>query len=95
MMTIERSNGSGEHAPTDSGKTRSLRRGSRLRRFAASVLLILVVTACTPAEIEGSLNRIASSFEEGGLERGLSEAIFVVEFAIPVVGMRLGSAFGP
>lgn len=80
-----------------SGKTLPAGGGFCMRRFMATVILVfsLALAGCTPAEIEGSLNRIAVSFEQGGIERGLSEAIFVLEFAIPVVGMRLGSAFGP
>lgn len=66
--------------------------GFRMRRLTIAVLLVLslIAPACTPAEIEASLDRIAVSFEQGGVERGLAEAIFVVEYAIPVIGMRLG-----
>lgn len=69
----------------------------RLRRFTAILLLALspALAGCTPEEIEASVGRIAVSFEEGGIERGLADAIFVVDLAIPVIGMRLGSAFGP
>jgi hypothetical protein len=69
----------------------------RLRRLTAVLFLVLMPTlaGCTPEEIEASVGRIAVSFEEGGVERGLADAIFVVDLAIPVIGMRLGSAFGP
>lgn len=71
--------------------------GLRMRRLGVATLLALSVLApaCTPEEIEMSLDRISSSFEQGGVERGLAEAVFVVDYAIPVVGMRLGSALGP
>lgn len=75
----------------------TVRRSLKNRRsLVASLLaLSLVTAACTPAEIEASFRGIAISFEEGGVERGLAEAVFVLEYAIPVVEMRLGSAFGP
>ena len=73
------------------------RRGLRVRKLGMALLLLLslIAPACTPEEIEASLERIAVSFEEGGVERGLADAVLVVEYAIPVVGMRLGSALGP
>lgn len=84
-------------APIERGKTRFTRRSRRMSRFTVAVLLSLglATTACTPAEIEASLNRIAVSFEQGGAERGLAEAVFVAEYAVPVIEMRLRAAFGP
>jgi hypothetical protein len=69
----------------------------RMRRLGVAVLVVLslVAPACTPEEIEMSLEQIAVSFEQGGVERGLAEAVLVVDYAIPVIGMRLGSALGP
>lgn len=76
---------------------RAAQGGFRMRRCTIAVLLVLslMAPACTPAEIEASLEHIAVSFEQGGVERGLAEAVFVVEYAIPVIGMRLGYALGP
>lgn len=54
-----------------------------------------LIAGCTPAEIEASIESISISFEEGGTERGLAEAIFVVNHAIPIIEMRLSGAFGP
>lgn len=64
----------------------------RVRSGAVAVILAVSVLAsgCTPAEIEGSLARIAVSFEEGGPERALSDAIYIGETAVLVIGMRLG-----
>ena len=41
-----------------------------------------------------SMTEIAMGFEQGGVERGLASAVFVVHMAIPVIGMRLGSTMG-
>lgn len=78
-------------------QTRAPRPRFRLRRLTLAVILTLGLgtAGCTPAEIEASLNRIAVSFEQGGVERGLAEAVFVAEYAIPVIEMRLRSYFGP
>ncbi|MDH3189617.1 MAG: hypothetical protein OEM39_03120 [Acidimicrobiia bacterium] len=71
-------------------------RGLRIRRSTVAILLAVsgTVTACTPAEIEQSIQMLTVSFEEGGLESGLSTAAFIGQVAVPVIGMRLGS-FGP
>lgn len=85
MKTIPRSQRSGEPpAPA---------RRLRVRGCVAAFLLAIspVLSACSPEEIEMSVEGIAVSFEEGGVERGLASAIFVVQMAIPVIGMRLGS----
>lgn len=68
----------------------------RMRRGVAVLLLAItpILAGCTPGEIEMSVNQIAGSFEQGGTERGLISAVFVLQMAIPVVRMRLGSAFG-
>lgn len=69
----------------------------RWRGWALGLLFAFspVATGCTPAEIEASFQSMAVSFEEGGAERGLAEAIFVLNHAIPIINMRLSSAFGP
>lgn len=71
-------------------------RRHRVRGSVAAFLLAIspVLSACSPEEIEMSVEGIAMSFEEGGVERGLATAIFVVEMAIPTIGMRLGSSMG-
>lgn len=68
----------------------------RVRRCVAAFLLAIspVLAGCTPEEIEMSVEEIAVSFEQGGVERGLASAVFVVHMAIPVIGMRLGSTMG-
>jgi hypothetical protein len=67
-----------------------------MRSWVTALLLAIspILAGCTPEEIEMSMTEIAVSFEEGGVERGLASAVFVVHMAIPVVGMRVGSAFG-
>jgi hypothetical protein len=98
MTAIDQPGGTGEKVTTiETERTRTVGASLRLRRFAAVLLLVLTpaLTGCTPEEIEASVGRIAVGFEEGGVERGLADAIFVVDLAIPVIGMRLGSAFGP
>ena len=84
-------------APRGIGSTGPSRETGRVRRLTIVVLLVLGLgtAGCTPAEIEASLNRIAVSFEQGGVERGLAEAVFVAEYAVPVIEMRLRAAFGP
>lgn len=69
----------------------------RVRGCVAAFLLAIspVLSGCSPEEIEMSVEGIAVSFEEGGVERGLASAIFVVQMAIPVIGMRLGSTMAP
>lgn len=97
MSRTGRPTGSG-NGPTLGGmKSPTSRRGRRARRLAAVLLLVMgsTVVGCTPEQIEASAENIAVSFEEGGAERGLAEAVFVMQMAIPIVGMRLGSAFGP
>lgn len=70
---------------------RTASRGGRLRSGAVAILAVSVLaTGCTPAEIEGSLARIAVSFEEGGPESALSDAMSIGETAVLVIGMRLG-----
>lgn len=71
-------------------------RGLRIRRSMAAFLIALsgVVTSCTPAEIERSIQMLTVSFEEGGVESGLSTAALIGQVAVPVIGMRLGS-FAP
>lgn len=94
MSAIDRSNGPGEALATiDGGKTRAARRGLGMRRFTAAVFLALspVAAGCTPAEIEQSIELLTVSFEEGGLESGLSTAAIIGQQAVLVVGMRLGS----
>lgn len=87
---------SGRRAPRTTTKG-SGPKGFRIRGLTLAVVLALGLgtAGCTPAEIEASLNRIAVSFEQGGAERGLAEAVFVAEYAIPVIEMRLRSYFGP
>ena len=64
--------------------------------MAACILVLSPALAgCTPEEIEGSMDLIATSFEQGGVERGLIDAIFVLNLAIPVAEMRFRAAFGP
>lgn len=69
----------------------------RVRRLVATLLLTLttLVAGCTPEEIELSVERIATSFEQGGIERGLFDSVAVLNHAIPVVEMRFRAAFGP
>lgn len=69
----------------------------RWRGLTLALLLAIgpLAAGCTPGEIEGSFRSISVSFEEGGAERGLAEAIFVLNNAIPIIDMRLRSAFGP
>ncbi len=76
--------------------TPSSRRGG-WRSWVLGLLLLAtpVATGCTPAEIEASIERMSVSFEEGGAERGLAEAVFVLNNAIPIINMRLSAAFGP
>lgn len=78
---------------------REIRVTQRLRWRGLTLGLLLAITpvaaGCTPSEIEGSMELIAVSFEEGGEERGLIAAIFVVNNAIPIINMRLSSAFAP
>lgn len=92
-MTNDRSNRREPAAPKRETDPKRL----RVRKIALAVVLALGLgtAGCTPAEIEASLNRIAVSFEQGGAERGLAEAVFVAEYAIPVIEMRLRAAFGP
>lgn len=68
----------------------------RLRGYVAAFLLAIspILAGCTPEEIEMSVGEIAMGFEQGGVERGLASAVFVAHMAIPVIGMRLGSAMG-
>ena len=68
----------------------------RLRSWVMALLLAVspILAGCTPAEIEMSMEEIAVSFEEGGVERGLVSSVMIVQMAIPVIGMRLGST-GP
>lgn len=68
----------------------------RLRGCVAAFLLAIspILAGCTPEEIEMSMTEIAVGFEQGGVERGLASAVFVVHMAIPVIGMRLGSTMG-
>lgn len=84
---------------TASGAKGTIVRCGRLRRSGATLALLLAISpvaaGCTPAEIEGSMQRISVSFEQGGAERGLAEAIFVLNNAIPIIDMRLRSAFAP
>lgn len=42
-----------------------------------------------------SVQGIATNFEQGGVERGLMSALFVLDMAIPRVEMRFRAAFGP
>lgn len=74
----------------------SKRKPLRWRGLTLGLLLAIapVATACTPQELEASFQRMAVSFEEGGAERGLAEAIFVLDHAIPIINMRLSRAFG-
>ena len=69
----------------------------RLRRLLMALLLTLttLLAGCTPDEIELSVERIATSFEEGGIERGLFDSIAVLNHAIPIAEMRFRAAFGP
>lgn len=71
------------------------RRQFRIRRVTLALLLVAApaLSGCTPEEIEMSVNEIAVSFEQGGVERGLASAIFVAQMAVPIIGMRVGSAF--
>lgn len=67
------------------------------RRFVAALLVLTPTLAgCTPGELEQSMNMVVGSFEQGGLEGGLSSMIFITEMAVPVIGMRLSilSALG-
>jgi len=98
MTTIDRlTRPEDASATTSNGKTRPAPKFLHMRRLTIAFLLAVspVAAACTPAEIEASVGRISTSFEEGGVERGLADAIFVAETAIPIIGMRLGAAFGP
>lgn len=80
----------------DGRQTGSTQRGFRVRRFTAALLIVFstVVAGCTPAEIERSMEGLATSFEDGAVERGLSDSIFLLNVAIPIIGMRLRAAFG-
>ena len=73
------------------------RTGLRLRSWLMALLLAVspILAGCTPAEIEMSMEEIAVSFEEGGVERGLVSSVLIVQMAIPVIGMRMGSSFAP
>lgn len=77
--------------------TRRFRDRQRWRGVALGLLLMVspVIAGCTPQEIEMSIERMSTSFEEGGAERGLAEAIFVLNNAIPIINMRLSSYFLP
>jgi hypothetical protein len=59
---------------------------------AAALLLAFgsLTAGCTEGEVRASLARLTVSFEQGGLESALSEAMFIGEQAAFVVGMRLG-----
>lgn len=76
---------------------RSMERRYRIRRLLLALLLVLspALAGCTPEEIEMSIQGIATSFEQGGVERGLITSVMVLDMAIPVVEMRFRSAFGP
>jgi hypothetical protein len=80
----------------EAGQTRSGRRQFRIRRITLALLLVATpaISGCTPEEIEASVDQIAVSFEQGGIERGLASAIFVAQMAIPRIGMRIGLPFG-
>ncbi|MGD2059593.1 MAG: hypothetical protein PVF87_01880 [Acidimicrobiia bacterium] len=93
MITINRS----DSTPPGDPNEMTRKKGFRMRRTAAALLLVLstATAGCTPEEIEGSMEAISVSFEQGGAERGLAEAIFVLNLAIPIAGMRLQAAFGP
>ncbi len=80
----------------EKGEPLAGRRAFHFRRLMAGTLLALsaLTAACTPAEIEQSLEMLSVSFEEGGLEGGLSTAGLIGQNAVMVVGMRLGS-FAP
>jgi hypothetical protein len=69
------------------------KRSARMRRSMAVILLSLstLVTACTPGEIQQSIEMLNVSFEDGGLEGGLSAAGLIGQNAVLVIGMRLGS----
>jgi hypothetical protein len=73
------------------------RRAPRWRGVTLGLLLAVtpIAAGCTPGEIEASVQAMSVSFEEGGAARGLAEAIFVINTAIPVIRMRLSGAFGP
>lgn len=79
----------------EAAQTRSGRRQFRIRRTALALLLVATpaLSGCTPEEIEMSVNEIAVSFEQGGIERGLASTILVAQMAVPIIGMRVGSAF--
>lgn len=93
MTYLQRTNKSDRKDPgVDSPRCRS-----RMRRHTIALLLILglMAPACTPGQIETSMERLAVSFEQGAVERDLLEAVFVVNNAIPEIGMLLGYPFGP
>ncbi|MGB7859567.1 MAG: hypothetical protein WBM90_03640 [Acidimicrobiia bacterium] len=96
MTTVERR--TRRNIPTNNAETeRVTTRRFHWRGLILSLLLVIspVAAACTPAEIEASIQSISVSFEQGGAESGLARAIFVVNNAIPIINMRLSGAFGP
>ncbi len=65
----------------------------RIRAFIAALLLAFgpLAAGCTPEEIQQSIGALTVSFEQGGVESGLSTAALIGQQAALVVGMRLGS----
>ncbi|MGA7227028.1 MAG: hypothetical protein WBZ40_04850 [Acidimicrobiia bacterium] len=49
------------------------------------------MAGCTPEEIQQSIGALTISFEQGGVESGLSTAMFIGEQNAQVIGLRLGS----
>lgn len=77
-----------ESMTADSGPKRF-----RIRASIAALLLAFgpLAAGCTPDEIQQSIGALTISFEQGGLESGLSTAALIGQEAVLVVGMRLGS----
>jgi hypothetical protein len=97
MSRSKMSNGSDAgHLSLEVRPSRAGKRNARFRLLTAAVLLAIspVVVGCTPEEIQQSIGALTISFEQGGVEGGLSTAMFIGEQAALVVGMRLGS-LGP
>jgi hypothetical protein len=76
-------------------KRLSDRRRFRARRVSIAAVMLTVTASCTPGQIEGVFNQLATPFESGydiqSLEAGLFQAALVLSYLIP--GLSLGPFF--
>ena len=69
----------------------------RMRRFSIGVMILIttVTAACTPGQIEGVFDQLATPFESGydiqSVEGGLIQIALVLSYLIP--GLSLGPFF--